>query len=212
MESFTRTPSLVAEARSGSPLQTEQDPQQPDAEAEQSEGRREEQDPAHGSRPGIVEKHVAHADPHVPEQCRREDKECDRSDWPGHPGVPLVEGTERLQRKGTDQEQEEEQHVDRAHALHPPGLQASEACPHHRTAAANSATATPARFTNQALRRANRSGEPMSKSVSRWRTPPSTCWASAQTANHAAALTANRVKSAVTCEKPASSRSERPSR
>ena len=51
--------------------------------------------------------------------------------------------------------------VDRAHALHPPCPQAREPDSHQMTPAASTATATPARLTNQALRRATLIGEPM---------------------------------------------------
>lgn len=93
-----------------------------------------------------------------------------------------------------------------------PGSQPCELASHSKTPAANRATATPPRFTNQALRRARRKGEPTSMSHSKCRTPARTWCANAQTSTTTTALKVANWHSPVTCVKACSSRSERASK
>lgn len=138
----------------------------------------------------VVHDHISHSHPGVRQQRSKKDRRGDADPGAHHPPMPSEVRLRRIENEMAEQKYDNEEHIDRAHALYQPRAQSGNDFSQSNAPAASSATARPPRFTAQALRRAIGKSEPTSTSINMWRVPANRWCASAQMNTIAAALNA----------------------
>src|SRR5665213_3362549 len=171
----------------------------------------EHHEQSHAQRNGrnVVQYHVAQAHPGMRQQRCKKGGRSDAYRGIHHPAVPCEIGMRRIDGEVHKANHYENEHVERSDPLQQPRVQSGESDFHSNTAPASSATAMPARFTAQALRRAAGNCEPMSTSLNRWRVPANRWCASAHTNTTATIRNARFSNSAPTSAKACGPRKDR---